>query len=220
MSDNNKRIIVIEGFDGCGKTTQAKMLANHLRDFKTAKFPVYSNETGKIVKRYLNGEFDKYRNSECMITDKEFAYFASSLYTMNRNEYFLSGEYDKDSSYIFDRYVGSNILYNSMLLKEKPLIDEYIKYSEMLEYDVLGFPRASSTYFLSIPIDVTIQNIETRNTTNDKYEQIEYLKRLYEIKDYIIDKLGWSVINCVDDNGDMLDQMKINAEILCKEFIH
>ena len=55
------KLIVIEGTDGSGKSTQFKMLSEHLEkdrvDFKHIVFPRYSEESSALIRMYLGGQF-------------------------------------------------------------------------------------------------------------------------------------------------------------------
>ena len=52
------KLIVIEGLDGCGKSTQLDMLHDKYGDkAKFISFPNYDSPSGSIVKDYLSGKF-------------------------------------------------------------------------------------------------------------------------------------------------------------------
>ena len=55
------RLLVIEGLDGSGKATQAKLLAAHLaesgRRVMEITFPDYESDSSALVKMYLSGRF-------------------------------------------------------------------------------------------------------------------------------------------------------------------
>ena len=57
----NKKMIVIEGLDGSGKSTQVELLKQKLIDnnieLRQIKLPDYDNKSSTLVKMYLNGEF-------------------------------------------------------------------------------------------------------------------------------------------------------------------
>lgn len=55
------KIIVIDGVDGAGKTTQVNILKQLCPEFKFAKLPWYESNTGIKIADYLNG---KYENKE------------------------------------------------------------------------------------------------------------------------------------------------------------
>ena len=52
------KIIALEGTDGSGKETQAKMLVRYLQEnnctAKCLSFPMYTNKSSYFVKEYLN----------------------------------------------------------------------------------------------------------------------------------------------------------------------
>ena len=55
------KLIVIEGLDGSGKATQAKLLADTLAEqgenVRKITFPDYESDSSALVKMYLKGEF-------------------------------------------------------------------------------------------------------------------------------------------------------------------
>ena len=63
------KLIVIDGSDGSGKQTQSQLLLNFLKEksypVKYFDFPRYDTFYGKIVARFLSGEFGKMR-IECL----------------------------------------------------------------------------------------------------------------------------------------------------------
>ena len=57
------KLIIIEGLDGCGKSTQTALLEKYFEDnsvkFKKIKLPDYDSKSSTLVKMYLGGEFGK-----------------------------------------------------------------------------------------------------------------------------------------------------------------
>ena len=75
------RLLVIEGLDGSGKATQAKLLASYLAEsgckVMEITFPDYESDSSALVKMYLSGQFgDK--------PDDVNPYAASSFYAVDR----------------------------------------------------------------------------------------------------------------------------------------
>lgn len=55
---NKGKIIVLEGLDGCGKSTQLNILFNNLQSAgktRLISFPNYESSTGRVVSEYLQG---------------------------------------------------------------------------------------------------------------------------------------------------------------------
>ena len=76
------KLIVIEGLDGSGKSTQINRLCDVLikkgiTDFKQIKLPDYENDSSILVRKYLNGDFGK-------SPEDVNAYAASSFYAVDR----------------------------------------------------------------------------------------------------------------------------------------
>ena len=75
------KLIVIEGTDGSGKSTQFRKLTERLaqegQEFKTLVFPRYAEPSSALIKMYLGGEFGT-KPSDVN------AYAASSFYAVDR----------------------------------------------------------------------------------------------------------------------------------------
>jgi len=82
------KLIVIEGLDGSGKSTQLDLLNQNLIncgiDCKAVSFPDYDNPSSTLVKMYLNGNFGSKPGDVN-------AYAASVFYTVDRYASFKAG---------------------------------------------------------------------------------------------------------------------------------
>ena len=109
------KLIVIEGGDGSGKSTQARLLTKFLERKNVPavhiSFPRYESHWGRIIKKYLLGEF-----GNPVVIDP---YFAAMLYANDRLAF--KAELNKllgdGKIVVCDRYVPSNIGHQAAKLK-------------------------------------------------------------------------------------------------------
>lgn len=202
------KIIVIEGLDGSGKATQAKLLTQYLlKNKKSAKiisFPDYNSPSSTLVKLYLNGEISK------NLSDIN-AYAASSFYAVDRYISYVKhwkSFYDHDNFIVSDRYTTSNAIYQMTKLSKSDW-DNYIKWLEDYEYNKLNIPSPNLVIYLDMPITLSqnLINLRYNGDTSKKDIHEANLDFLYKCRDtanYLSKKLSWSVLNCYekDSNGN------------------
>src|SRR6202043_4286485 len=105
MSTRGK-LIVIEGIDGSGKRTQLEMLARSLSErsvpLSQISFPRYDGFFGKLVARFLNGDFGPLEAVD--------AHFSALLYAGDRYEAKpkIESELATGHTILADRYIGSS----------------------------------------------------------------------------------------------------------------
>ena len=105
------KLIAIEGLDGSGKATQAKLLAAHLKEqgfsVREITFPNYESDSSALVKMYLAGQFGQH-------PDDVNAYAASSFYAVDRYASYKKdwgSFYENGGIIIADRYTTSNAVH-------------------------------------------------------------------------------------------------------------
>lgn len=142
------KLIVFEGLDGSGKSTQSKLLFNRLKSkgLKVCKidFPQYGKKSAGLVEEYLNG---KYGNA------KEVGPWVASLfYACDRYDAsFLIKKWLKQGSIVIsDRYVASNIGHQGGKIKNKKQREKYLKWLHELEYEIFNIPKPDITFILKI----------------------------------------------------------------------
>ena len=210
------KLIVIEGTDGSGKSTQFSRLTEHLsqdnREFKTLVFPQYSEPSSALIRMYLGGEFGG------KPTDVN-AYAASAFYAVDRYASYKKdwGQwYENGGLIVSDRYTTSNAVHQaSKESGEKQA--EYLKWLYEFEYDRLGLPRPDLTIYLDVPTEYTEKMLRNRekktNTQADIHEQdMEYLATCRKTGKAAAAYYGWTVISCVKD-GVMRSIEDIHQEI-------
>ena len=213
----NGKLIVIEGLDGSGKATQAKLLAQTLAEngerVKKITFPDYESESSALVRMYLHGEFGS-RPGDVN------AYAASAFYAVDRFASFKKdwGEvYQSGGLIIADRYATSNGIHQCSKLDES-LWDEYLAWLEDFEYKKLGIPAPDTVIYLKADTDISQKLMSGRyggdESKKDIHEgDIEYLKRSQKAAAYCAQKLGWKTVECVK-NGKMRAIEDIHNEIM------
>ena len=198
------KLIVIEGTDGSGKSTQFKKLTERLQAegliFKTLVFPQYSEPSSALIRMYLGGEFGT-KPSDVN------AYAASAFYAVDRYASFKKdwgNWYDQGGVIISDRYTTSNAVHQAS--KETPENrPEFLRWLYEFEYEKLGMPRPDLTIYLDVPTDFTGKMMRSReastNTKADIHEKdMSYLATCREMGRTASQYYGWKVIPCVRDD--------------------
>ncbi len=213
----NGKLIVIEGLDGSGKATQAKLLTQALAEqgenVKGITFPDYDSESSALVRMYLHGDFGSKPGDVN-------AYAASAFYAVDRYASYKTswGElYKQGAVIIADRYATSNGIHQCSKLDES-LWDEYLKWLDDFEYKKLGIPAPDMVIYLKADTDVS-QKLMTGRYGGDESKKdihegdLEYLRRSQKAAAYCADKLGWKTVECVKD-GQMRSIEDIHNEIM------
>lgn len=224
----NKRqgkFIVIDGTDGSGKATQTKLLVERLKKnghrVKTVDFPQYENNFfGKIVGRYLSGEFG---------TSSEVSpYLASVLYAADRFETKEKIEkwLEDGNIIIADRYASSNQIHQGGKIKDPKKRKEFLSWLEEMEYKIFKIPRPDASIYLDVPLKLSLKLLKNKSAQKRK----KYLqgkkdihesdpRHLQDAKNSAIKLVeknnNWIKINCVK-NGELLKISEISQIIWSK----
>lgn len=213
-------IISIEGTDGAGKHTQQQLLLKELQEkgYKVVdqSFPNYESDSSAPVKMYLAGEFGKDSNSLN-------AYQASVLYAVDRMCTYqkdLKSHYEDGKIILFDRYVQSNFIHQCSKIDDMNEKLKFIEWEENLEYDTLGLPKPDLVFFIEMPVEKSIELARARadyknGQTKDIHEEdTEYLAKSYNNGLALAKELGWNIVHCVDEAGNLKTIDEIHAEIM------
>ncbi len=211
------KLIVIEGLDGSGKATQARLLCDRLecRGLKVKKvsFPDYQSDSSALVKMYLSGVFGSK-------PEDVNAYAASSFYAVDRYASYKTGweRFYRDGGIIVaDRYTTSNAIHQcSKLLREQ--WDGYLEWLFHFEYQLLGIPAPDMVLYLNVDTQVSQALMTGRYHGDEKKKDIHegnlaYLEQSRKAAEYCAKKLGWQEINCCI-NGRMRGTDEILEEIV------
>ena len=210
------KLIVLEGTDGSGKSTQFRLMAQRLTDekveFRRLVFPRYDKESSALIRMYLGGEFG---NKPSDVN----AYAASAFYAVDRYASYKQdwGKWYEDGGLILsDRYTTSNAVHQASKETGESR-DAFLKWLYEFEYDKLGLPRPDLTIYLDVPTDFTEKLMRGREqdtgTKADIHEQdTEYLNTCRRTGRAAAEFYGWTVIDCVKD-GQMRSIEDIHQEI-------
>lgn len=195
------KLVVIEGLDGCGKSTQLDLALGYLKEngvnCRSVSFPNYDALSGKLVQQYLDG------NIPC--EDKNGAYAASSIYAIDRYISYRTDWkdfYDNGGIILAGRYTTSNAIYQ---LTKLP-VSEHEKFLNWLcdfEYGKLGLPEPDLVIYLDMPLDISQKLLDKRylgdETKKDIHERnIDFLRECRNSALYTANECGWKVIKCFD----------------------
>ena len=210
------KLIVIEGTDGSGKSTQFRLLSQRLEaaevSFQHIVFPRYDQDSSALIRMYLGGQFgDKPSDVN--------AYAASSFYAVDRYASYKMdwGKwYEEGGLVLSDRYTTSNAVHQASKVEEEKQ-GEFLQWLYDFEYDKLGLPRPDLTIYLDVPTDFTEKLLRHReadtNTKADIHEKdMAYLATCRNTGRKAAAFYNWTVISCVKD-GVMRSIEDIHNEI-------
>lgn len=193
-------LIVIEGLDGCGKSTQLEILKEkYSGKAKFISFPNYDSDSGRIIKTYLSGGFEEKDGSVG-------AYSASSFYSIDR---YISYKTDWEKDYLSSknivtaRYTGSNAIYQMTKLDSKEW-DNYLYWLDDMEFNKFKLPRPDLVIFLDMPTEISQKLLSARYSGDENKKDIhernvEFLKQCRASALYTAGKQDWKIISCAKD---------------------
>lgn len=217
--DKNRhgKLIVIDGGDGSGKTTQAALLIEYLKQHNTPvkgfDFPrYYRSFHGKMAGRFLAGEFG----------GDVSPYLASLAYALDRAS--AKEEMDDWLSHggviVCNRYATSNMAHQGARLPEDKR-QEFWEWEDELEYKVHKIPREDIVIYLHVPWQVGVELTKKKGDRayigNGKDILEADVKHRQESEAMYLSlsqkRRNWVTIECAE-NGQMLSKEAIHQKIL------
>lgn len=213
------KLIVIDGLDGSGKSTQLEIVQKKLEDMgvpvKTISFPDYESPSSALVRMYLNGEFSDN-------PDDINAYAASSFYAVDRYASYMKywkEDYFSGKLILAARYVSSNAIHQMVKLDESEY-DQYLEWLYDYEHEKLGLPPADKVIFLDMPTNISQKLLSKRYNGDESRKDIHeahvsYLENCRKTALYAANKLDWTVTQCSDGENPL--PVEVISENVMKE---
>lgn len=214
------KLIVLEGLDGSGKSTQTELLTDFLKaqavDFRKIKLPDYDSPSSTLVKMYLSGDFGK-------DADNVNAYAAGAFYAVDRYASYnldWKKDYEHGTLIVADRYATSNSIYQMEKLDQSEW-NAYLSWSADFEYQKLGIPKPDLVLFLDMPVEISQRLMSERyggdESEKDVHENnVSFLEKCRDAALYAAEKEGWKIISCSDGDQPLPIEL-IHSQI--KDFI-
>ncbi len=211
------KLIILEGTDGSGKSTQFARLCQRMeresRPFHRLVFPRYDQPSSTLLRMYLHGEFGSHPSDVN-------AYAASTFYAVDRYASWKqdwSGCYLGGGTVLSDRYTTSNAVHQAgkVPLEER---DDFFAWLADFEYGKLGLPQPDLVLWLDMPIEKAVANLRRResqtHTQADIHEEdMTYLRHCRLAAQAAAEFYGWQRVPCVDEKGDIRSVEDIHSEI-------
>jgi len=208
---NKGLLIVIDGIDGSGKTTQVKLLTQTLASKGTPceviSFPRYEdNLYGKLIRRYLEGEFGSINEVNPYLMALAFAGDRTLAKPLIEN-WLQEGKL-----VIANRYVSASKAHLTANLPEDKR-EEFMRWIDELEYETNGLPKEDLTILLNVDPKTGQENVKGEH--KDIHEQdLKHLEQAAKIYlELSKSEQNWKVAECAKD-GKMVDKENISKLLL------
>jgi dTMP kinase len=212
------KFIVLEGIDGSGKRTQLEALGLALarRGVGVAQisFPNYSGFFGKLVARYLNGEFGSLAAVD--------PHFSALLYAGDRLESkpLIETTLASGKMLLSDRYIGSNLAHQGARMPHNKR-EEFLAWLKQLEYGIYALPQEDLVIYLRLPVAQAHRLVgqkKLRDYTKLRHDlheaDVAHLHAAAEVYDELARQPHWLKIDCSDDSSALRPPAEIHEEIL------
>lgn len=216
-------LVVLEGLDGAGKSTQTRMLRTYLEsvcpNLEYIHFPRYEAPVyGDLISRYLRGDFGA--------LDAVHPQLVALLFAEDRHGAVpdIRRHLDAGGTVLLDRYVFSNIAYQCAKLKDPAEAKALRDWIFTNEFGTFGEPRPDLNIFLKVPFSFVENNLSASRQGSDRdYLQggsdihesdIDFQRRVQEV--YLEEARrdpSLKVVDCSDESGRMLPPKEIFKKI-------
>jgi dTMP kinase len=216
------KFIAIEGIDGSGKRTQLDLLAQVFEQrgiaFARFSFPRYESSFGKLVARYLNGDFGSLASVD--------AHLSALLYAGDRFESKkeLESALADGKMILADRYIGSNLAHQTARVPAEQR-EEFMAWLTQLEYGLYGLPKEDLVLYMRMNVAEAQRLVgmkESREYTSLRRDLHEadssHLREAASVYDRLALATNWATIDCSmagsGDTAEMLRPDEIHAQVI------
>ena len=210
------KLIVFEGVDGSGKSTQYRRLCERLhregREFRSLVFPQDEEPSSALIRMYLAGEFGE-KPSDVN------AYAASAFFAVDRYASYKKswgGYYASGGLIVTDRYTTSNAVHQASKLPAEER-EDYLRWLFDFEYDKLGLPAPDLVLFCDVDLSVSLQHLRSRESETHTHADIherddQYLAASIEAARQAAELCGWRRLDC-GSAGSLRSVEEIGTEV-------
>ena len=160
-------LIVLEGLDGAGKSTQLKMVTSYFaaqgRQVEYLHFPRYSAPVyGDLIARFLRGDFGA--------IDQVHPQLVALLFAEDRRDAAarIRSWMEEGRVVILDRYVYSNIAFQCAKTADPQEATALRDWIFDLEYNRFDIPRPTLNLFLDVPISFVDAKLKVSRKGGDR----------------------------------------------------
>ena len=216
-------LVVLEGLDGAGKSTQVKKLRNYRESLfgsiEYIHFPRYDAPVyGDLISRFLRGDFG---GNEAVHPQLVALLFAEDRHGAAPEMKKILSE---GGTVLLDRYVYSNIAYQCAKVRNEAEAENLRNWIFNTEYGNFELPKPDLNIFLDVPIAFVEQKLKSSRGGEDR----EYLEGAQDIHEADIEfqKRVRSIyrrqceldpdfirIDCSDEYGMMMSPGEIFAKV-------
>lgn len=216
-------LVVLEGLDGAGKSTQVKKLKTYLESLfgslEYVHFPRYDAPVyGDLISRFLRGDFG---SNEAVYPQLVALLFAEDRHGAAPA---IKQVLDNGGTVLLDRYVYSNIAYQCAKLSDNAEAERLRDWIFNTEYGDFNLPKPDLNIFLDVPIGFVESKLKADRGGEDREylggaqdiheADIEFQKRvraIYQRQCELDPK--FIRIDCSDEYGEMLPPGAIFAKV-------
>lgn len=199
------KLIVFEGIDGSGKTTQVNLLAQSLKvPYEVISFPQYGqNEYANKIKDYLEGKMGDISD----VDPKEVAEIYAADRLTARDQ--INGWLSEGKIVLSNRYVPSYAHMAANMEESKRA--GFLKWVNQLEYETNGMPKEDLVILLDVDPKVSQKHVSGLDIHEQNLHHLEEARKIY--LQLSKNNPNWYVINCMND-GQMKSREEVHREVL------
>lgn len=214
MDKDRGRLIVIDGTDGSGKTTQLKLLKEKLEEegfgVEVADFPQYNQKSAGMVEEYLSG---KYGGAKEVTPYQASIFYAVDRFDASKQ---IKRWLTEGKIVLCNRYTSSNMAHQGGKIQNPLERKVFFNWLAELEHDILKIPRPDLCLILRVDAEVAQKLAQKRaredwnGKTRDIHEEdLDHLKKAEIVyREIAENNHNYRLVNC-SNSEEVMDREEI-----------
>lgn len=208
------KLIVIEGADGAGKATQARLLTERLiaegMSVERMEFPHYEGTFfGSYIKEWIDEVHGNFVDMDPRLAAILFA--GDRFETKEKINAWL----DEGKHVVLDRYVSASMLHQGAKISDTEKRGSFLLWLSRLEYDVFKTPRPDAVVYLDMPAEMRhalLTTDESKPNLGHTETDAVYQAAVQNSAEHVAGLEKWHIVSCLDDDK-LRSKDNINSEI-------